>query len=219
MAYFILITTTMDKKYLQFGILIVLASAFVLIASNINSERSCVMCPFSGLNAFDRSDKHTGYEQATFAAGCFWGIESAFRKVEGVIDTRVGYTGGETKQPTYKQVCSNKTGHAEAVEVIFDPNQVSYSQLVRVFFNIHNPTTRNRQGPDVGSQYRSAIFYHNEVQKAAAEMIKHEMDESGIFKTPVVTEITKASVFYPAEDYHQRYYEKLGIKSCNTGTH
>jgi peptide-methionine (S)-S-oxide reductase len=157
----------------------------------------------------------SGYEKATFAAGCFWGVEAAFRQVKGVVSTTVGYTGGHLENPTYRDVCSDGTGHAEAVEVIYDPKQVSYEQLLEVFWRIHNPTTDNRQGPDVGSQYRSAIFYHNESQLKAAKASKEKLEHSGRFARPIVTEITPASVFYRAEEYHQRYLEKRGRISCH----
>ncbi len=150
-------------------------------------------------------------EKATFAAGCFWGVESTFRKIDGVVDAAVGYTGGVTEQPTYKEVCTGATGHAEALEVVYDPSRVTYEQLLEVFWKNHNPTTLNRQGPDVGSQYRSAIFYHTPEQKAAAEASKQALEDSGRFPSPIVTEITPASDFYRAEEYHQRYYEKMGV--------
>jgi len=148
---------------------------------------------------------------ATFAAGCFWGVESKLRAIPGVIDTVVGYTGGEVENPTYRLVCTNSTGHAEAVQVTFDSEKISYQSLVEAFFNLHNPTTRNRQGPDIGSQYRSAIFYHNDEQRKIAQDIVRKLDESGKFRSPIVTEILPAGDFYQAEDYHQRYYEKLGF--------
>ena len=153
--------------------------------------------------------------KAIFAAGCFWGVEDAFRQVKGVTSTTVGYIGGTTKNPSYKDVCSHTTGHAEAVEVEFDPKQVSYEQLLNVFWQSHDPTTLNRQGPDVGTQYRSAIFFENPEQEAAARKSKAELEKSGLFKRPIVTEITPASQFWPAEDYHQQYFEKRGIKSCH----
>ena len=156
-------------------------------------------------------------EKTTFAAGCFWGIEAAFRQIEGVTFTAVGYTGGNTENPTYKQVCTDRTGHAEAVRVEFDPAIVSYEQLLKVFWDIHNPTTLNRQGPDFGSQYRSSIFYHDEAQKAAAMASKEKIQSSGKYKRDVVTEITPASTFYMAEDYHQQYYEKRGLAGCGIG--
>ena len=147
-------------------------------------------------------------EIAIFAAGCFWGIESAFRKVRGVISTRVGYTGGHFENPTYEDVCSHKTGHAEAVEIIYDPSIISYEELLEVFWKIHDPTTLNRQGWDVGTQYRSAIFYYDEEQKRIALKSKEELQKSGKFKGPVETEITQLTEFYQAEDYHQQYHEK-----------
>jgi peptide-methionine (S)-S-oxide reductase len=153
-------------------------------------------------------------EKATFAAGCFWGVEAAFRGVEGVVSTSVGYTGGTTEDPTYEEVCTDRTGHAEAVEVIYDPEVVSYEELLDFFWSIHDPTTKNRQGPDVGSQYRSAIFYHDSEQEAAAWARKGRLQRSGIYSREIVTEIVAASEFYPAEDYHQRYFEKQGRRGC-----
>jgi len=147
-------------------------------------------------------------EEATFAAGCFWHTEAAFRKIEGVISATSGYTGGTKENPTYEEVCSDQTGHAEAVRVVFDPTKVSYERLLEVFWSEHDPTTRNRQGWDVGSQYRSAIFYHSPAQKAAAIAAKGRLEQSGRFRNPIVTEIVPAGPFYPAEEYHQRYYEK-----------
>jgi len=152
-------------------------------------------------------------ETATFAAGCFWGVEAAFRQIEGVTDAKVGYSGGTPKNPNYRDVCTGRTGHAEAVEVKFDPVRVSYDQLLDAFWTMHDPTTVNRQGPDVGTQYRSAIFYHSPAQEAAARASK-EKAQSG-FRKPIATELTPASVFYPAEEYHQRYFEKQGISSCH----
>ena len=153
-------------------------------------------------------------ELATFAAGCFWGVEADFRNILGVVDTVVGYTGGKTKNPTYRQVCSHTTGHAEAVQVTFDPEKISFERLVKAFFDLHDPTTPNRQGPDVGSQYRSAIFYHNDDQKQTAEAVKDELGRSEKYRYPIVTEIVPAAPFYMAEDYHQRYYEKHSIRYC-----
>ena len=154
-------------------------------------------------------------EQATFAEGCFWGVEALFRQVKGVTNATVGYTGGHTKSPTYEQVCTHTTGHAEAVQVEFDPAQVSYDQLLEVFWNNHNPTTRNRQGPEVGSQYRSAVFYHTPAQRVAAEAMKRRLDAEHRFSGPIVTEIVAATEFYPAEEYHQRYFEKHGGGQCH----
>jgi peptide-methionine (S)-S-oxide reductase len=153
-------------------------------------------------------------ETATFAAGCFWGVEAAFRQVEGVVSTRVGYTGGTIANPTYEQVCSGKTGHAEAVEVEYDPSQVSYEQLLNVFWENHDPTTLNRQGPDVGAQYRSAVFFSNPEQETAARASRDKLQQSGKYKRPIVTEITPVSEFYKAEEYHQQYFEKRGVSHC-----
>ena len=155
-------------------------------------------------------------EKATFGAGCFWGVEAAFRQLPGVTQTRVGYTGGTTTNPTYKQVCTDRTGHAEAVEVTFDPDRVSYEQLLDVFWGKHDSTQLNRQGWDVGDQYRSVIFFHDEEQRAAAERSKAGLDASGRYRKPIVTEIVPAGPFYPAEDYHQQYLEKRGRASCTT---
>jgi methionine-S-sulfoxide reductase len=145
---------------------------------------------------------------ATFAAGCFWGVEANFLKIPGVLDTIVGYTGGEVENPTYRMVCSDKTGHAEAVQITYDPEKIAYKDLVKTFFDLHDPTTPNRQGPDVGSQYRSVIFYHDEEQRKTAEQVKSELDSSGKFRYPIVTQIVPEDSFYKAEDYHQRYYAK-----------
>lgn len=149
-------------------------------------------------------------EKATFAAGCFWGVESRFRSQKGVIDTQVGYTGGALENPKYEQVCSGRTGHAEAIEVTFDPAKVSYEELLELFWRLHDPTQVNRQGPDIGTQYRSAIFYHTPEQREQAIQSKEDLDRSGRFKKPIATEILPAEVFYPAEEYHQRYHEKHG---------
>jgi len=149
-------------------------------------------------------------KKGTFAAGCFWGVEEAFRQVKGVVSTAVGYTGGSFKDPTYKDVCSGKTGHAETVEIEYDPSRVSYEELLSVFWENHDPTTLNRQGPDIGTQYRSAIFFHTPEQKAAAIASKENVQKSGRYKNPISTEITPASQFYRAEDYHQQYVEKRG---------
>ena len=153
-------------------------------------------------------------EKATFAAGCFWGVEAVFRQIEGVTATRVGYTGGDFKNPTYKDVCSGTTGHAEAVEVEYDPSKVTYERLLEVFWENHDPTTLNRQGPDVGTQYRSAVFFLTPEQEAAAKASKEKLQTNGRYKRPIVTEINPASEFYPAEDYHQQYLEKRGLAHC-----
>jgi peptide-methionine (S)-S-oxide reductase len=154
--------------------------------------------------------------KATFAAGCFWGVEDTFRQVRSITDATVGYTGGTTKDPSYENVCTGRTGHAEAVEVEFDPQQVSYRELLAVFFQNHNPTTLNRQGPDFGTQYRSAIFFHDAGQEAEAREAVAALETSHIFKSPIVTQIVPASTFYRAEEYHQRYFEKQGIRACHT---
>ena len=154
-------------------------------------------------------------EIATFAAGCFWGVEAEFRKIKGVISTRVGYVGGHMKNPSYEDVCTDETGHAEAVEVTYDPEKVSYEKLLDVFWSNHDPTTRDRQGPDIGTQYRSGIFYHSHEQKIAAIKSKEKLEKSGKYKNPVVTEITQATKFYQAEDYHQQYLEKKGKNVCH----
>ena len=154
-------------------------------------------------------------ETATFGAGCFWGVEESFRQISGVIDTAVGYLGGHTQNPTYKDVCTDATGHAEVVQVTYDPAKVSYEQLLDVFWSSHDPTTLNRQGPDIGTQYRSAIFFHSPEQERLARASKEKMQASGKFRRAIVTEITAASTFYPAEDYHQKYLAKRGLSHCH----
>jgi peptide-methionine (S)-S-oxide reductase len=154
-------------------------------------------------------------EKATFAAGCFWGVEELFRQTPGVIATRVGYVGGTKPNPTYQDVCSDTTGHAEAVEIEFDPAQVSYETLLGIFWENHDPTTPNRQGPDCGSQYRSAIFYHNAAQQLAAEASVEALGKSARFRRPIVTQIVPAPEFWPAEDYHQQYLQKRGVSRCH----
>jgi peptide-methionine (S)-S-oxide reductase len=153
-------------------------------------------------------------EKATFGAGCFWGVEAAFRQVPGVVDAAVGYEGGTMPNPTYRDVCTDETGHAEVVEVTFDPARVSYDQLLEVFWANHDPTQKNRQGPDVGTQYRSAIFFHSPAQRDAAIASRERLEKSGKLRRPIATEITPASTFWRAEDYHQRYLEKRGLASC-----
>jgi peptide methionine sulfoxide reductase msrA/msrB len=154
-------------------------------------------------------------QKATLAAGCFWGVQHILDDVDGVLESSVGYTGGQTKDPTYREVCTGTTGHAEAVEITFDNSKVSYREILDYFFRLHDPTTLNRQGPDVGSQYRSAIYYHNDEQKKIAEEVIAGFDESGVFKKSAVTEITAADTFYPAEDYHQKYFDKHGVRGCH----
>ena len=150
-------------------------------------------------------------EIATLAAGCFWGVEAAFEKIKGIEKTTVGYTGGKTKNPTYEQVCTNKTGHAEAIQIMYNPEEIKYDQILEIFWTIHDPTQLNRQGPDIGTQYRSAIFYHSEEQKKIAEQSKENKQKQ--YNNKIVTEIIPAQEFYPAEEYHQKYLEKQGLTS------
>ena len=161
------------------------------------------------------ADKGTGFRKATFAAGCFWGVEAAFRRMKGVVSTRVGYTGGQMKNPTYRDVCTDMTGHAEAVEVMYDPVLLSYEQLLAEVFRIHDPTTPDRQGPDFGSQYRSAVFYHDDAQRAAVESAIMQLEKSGRYRQPVVTQVVPAREFYEAEEYHQQYIEKNKGARCH----
>ena len=151
---------------------------------------------------------------ATFAAGCFWGVEESFRKIKGVKSTMVGYTGGLRANPTYRDVCTDLTGHAEAIQLQYDPEEVTYEELLKIFWSIHNPTTKNRQGPDVGSQYRSVIFYHTPEQELSARRSIEELEKSRRFSKGIVTEIVPASTFYKAEEFHQKYYQKRGGGSC-----
>ena len=153
-------------------------------------------------------------DKAIFGAGCFWHVEEAFRHLNGVLSTTVGYTGGILKNPTYEDVCTDKTGHAEVVEITFDSGKISYEDLLNVFWDIHDPTTKNRQGPDIGTQYRSVIFYHTLEQKTAAEKSKKNLEQSRKYKKKIMTEITKATTFYPAEEYHQQYLAKQGLAAC-----
>ena len=153
-------------------------------------------------------------EKAVFAAGCFWGVEETFRVLPGVISTRVGYTGGGMKNPSYELVCTNLTGHAEALEIEYGPKKITYAKLLEVFWNSHNPTTWNRQGPDIGTQYRSAIFYHGEKQKTGAEKSIAALEKSGKWKSKIVTQVVPAKEFYQAEEYHQKYFMKKGGGSC-----
>jgi peptide-methionine (S)-S-oxide reductase len=152
---------------------------------------------------------------ATFGAGCFWGVEAAFRRVQGVTGTAVGYSGGRQKNPTYRDVCSDTTGHAEVVQVEYDPTIAAYDDLLNVFWENHDPTTLNRQGPDVGSQYRSAIFFHTPEQEAKARASKERLEKSGQYRRPIVTQIEPAADFWRAEEYHQQYLEKRGLASCH----
>ena len=159
-------------------------------------------------------DESGNLKKASFAAGCFWGVEAAFIQLKGVVDTRVGYMGGNFENPKYADVCSGKTGHVESVEVTYDSSLISYNELLDVFWEVHDPTTPNRQGPDIGEQYRSVIFYHNEEQKKLANVSKKKVQGSGRYRDDIVTEIVPASKFWTAEEYHQRYLEKRGRRFC-----
>jgi peptide-methionine (S)-S-oxide reductase len=161
------------------------------------------------------TEERTIMAKATFAAGCFWGVEEAFRTVPGVLATTVGYSGGQRPNPTYEEVCTGRTGHAESLLVEYDPAKVSYEQLLEIFWNEHDPTTLNRQGPDVGTQYRSAIFFHDAAQQTAAVASKERLEHEGRYRRPIVTEIAPAAPFYPAEDYHQQYFFKRGGGACH----
>jgi peptide-methionine (S)-S-oxide reductase len=154
-------------------------------------------------------------EIATFGAGCFWGVEVAFSRIPGVLETAVGYSNGHTENPTYKDVCTDETGHAEVVQVTFDPSKVTFTNLLDAFFGLHDPTQVNRQGPDFGKQYRTAIFFHSTEQEAAAKAKIAELSAGGKFKRPIATEVTAAGKFYRAEEYHQKYLEKRGVASCH----
>jgi peptide-methionine (S)-S-oxide reductase len=161
------------------------------------------------------SKNSNNLQTATFAAGCFWGVEEEFRKMKGVRSTMVGYTGGWLEYPTYEHVCTDRTGHTEAIQIMYDPSEVSYADLLEVFWSVHNPTTKNRQGFDYGTQYRSAIFYHTPQQEEIARKSKEELENSGRFRNKkIVTEIAPASTFYKAEEYHQKYYQKRGGGRC-----
>lgn len=179
-------------------------------SSQMISDDSAMQAAWASKHEVEPAER----KKATFGAGCFWGVEARFRQIEGVLETAVGYSGGSLVNPTYQAVCTDKTGHAEVVQIEYDPSVVSYEKLLDVFWNGHNPTTRNRQGPDVGSQYRSAIFYHGDEQKAAAEASRKRLDKSGKFNRPIVTRIEPVYPFYRAEEYHQRYLEKRGRTTC-----
>jgi methionine-S-sulfoxide reductase len=186
------------------------AAAFFLVGCPKTKEQP-VMNNSRIPSTNEKSESERSFEKAVFAAGCFWHVEHAFGNVPGVISTAAGYTGGTTEKPTYKQVCTDKTGHAEAVEVTFDPDRVSYAQLLEVFWKIHDPTQLNRQGPDVGAQYRSAIFYYTSEQRQAALDSKVKLEASNKFSKPIVTQIVPTKDFYCAEEYHQQYFKKHGF--------
>lgn len=160
-------------------------------------------------------DEGTAYEKATFGAGCFWHVEAEFRRVKGVVATKAGYMGGWKEHPTYEDVCSKETGHAEVVEVVYDPSRVSYDELLGIFWSIHDPTQLNRQGPDIGTNYRSVIFFHTAGQEQAARVSREKEERSGRYARPIVTEIAAASTFWWAEEHHQQYLEKRGGGGCN----
>ena len=162
----------------------------------------------------DKNQQKNQLKKATFGAGCFWGVEAAFRELEGVVSTAVGYEGGHFDNPTYQDVCSGQTGHAEVVEVIYNPKIISYKELLDLFWKIHDPTTLNRQGPDLGVQYRSVIFYHDQEQEKIARESKKSLQVSGSYKNKIVTQIEPAAIFWKAEEYHQQYLEKTGQRSC-----
>jgi peptide-methionine (S)-S-oxide reductase len=193
-----------------FGLLFT-AAVLLLVRASYNRQETSARKD----RMMDDKKAATQLEKATFGAGCFWGVEETFRKIPGVTSTAVGYCGGSTQSPTYEQVCTDRTGHAESVEIEYDPSKVSYEKLLEVFWDNHNPTTLNRQGPDAGSQYRSVIFYHSPEQKAAAEASKKKLDESGKFRRPIVTQIVPAAPFWRAEEYHQQYLEKRGLSNCH----
>jgi peptide-methionine (S)-S-oxide reductase len=154
-------------------------------------------------------------EKATFGAGCFWGVEASFRELAGVLEAAVGYEGGKTQNPTYNDVCTDLTGHAEVVELTFDPAKISYESLLEAFFQLHDPTTLNRQGPDTGTQYRSVVFFHSPEQEKVAKEFKAKLEAAGKFKRPIVTQVVPAQTFYRAEEYHQQYLAKRGMRACH----
>jgi peptide-methionine (S)-S-oxide reductase len=188
-------------------------AALVLPAACDKKEIRAMNSKIAGATDAAMTTLPANVQKATFAAGCFWGVEATFRSIPGVLVTAVGYTGGTTSNPSYQEVCTDRTGHAEAVEITYDPTRVTYEQLLDIFWSNHNPTTLNRQGPDVGTQYRSAIFYHSPEQKAAAEASKQKAQVK--FPRPIVTQIIPAAPFYRAEDYHQQYLEKRGLSHCH----
>jgi peptide-methionine (S)-S-oxide reductase len=176
--------------------------------------KNLIFCLFLLFSITNLMSKNESLEKAAFGAGCFWGVEENFRNIKGVVHTAVGYMGGMTKNPTYEQVCTDATGHAEVVYLEFDPKQTSYEELLKAFWNLHDPTQFNRQGPDIGKQYRSVVFYYTPEQKHAAEKMKRDLEASKKFQRPIVTEITEAPEFYKAEEYHQQYLQKRGLSSC-----
>ncbi|MHC4552609.1 MAG: peptide-methionine (S)-S-oxide reductase MsrA [Planctomycetota bacterium] len=187
----------------------------LILCFGIGWEKGVAAVPNERKSAPAHKPRIQDLQRATFAGGCFWGIEHNFRRIPGVEKTAVGFMGGRTKNPSYREICYTNTNHAEVVHLAFDPNEVSYEQLVRIFFIMHDPTTLNRQGPDVGTQYRSAIFYHDDTQKQTAQKVKAELTKAKAFRRPIVTEIAAAKEFWIAEDYHQQYIEKNPLRSCH----
>jgi peptide-methionine (S)-S-oxide reductase len=206
---------SMKRQAVAAGLVII--AGLALTAGCENRENRTMLSKSSKTASTVGQESDSGETKtATFAAGCFWGIEAAFRQIEGVLDTSVGYTGGHAEDPTYRQVCSDTTGHAEAVQVVYDPQQVTYEKLLEVFWKIHDPTQVNRQGPDVGSQYRSAIFVHNDRQERLAKESRGQLRQAGRFGgRDIATEIVPAETFWKAEDYHQQYFEKRGGGACH----
>ena len=197
------------KYKLLFTLTLLIFASFIVNSTEVEKK-----------SVLESGDKVTNmnHKKATFGAGCFWGVEAIFQKLDGVIETSVGYMGGTTENPTYKEVCYEETNHAEVCEIVYDPNVISYTDLLSAFFSLHDPTTLNRQGPDVGSQYRSAIFYNDDEQKAKALDALKQIEEGKFFNKPVVTEVTKALTYYKAEDYHQDYFKNKGIAPhCGIG--
>jgi peptide-methionine (S)-S-oxide reductase len=204
---------------MRYVMMAVLGMAAVLVAWMISARMLVGAAEGPGTAAATEGADKMNLKKATFAAGCFWGVEVAFRRVAGVVGTEVGYSGGHTEKPTYKDVCTDLTGHAEAVEVTYDPAKVSYAELLDAFWSCHDPTTLNRQGPDFGTQYRSVIFYHDAEQEKLARASVKELEDAKTFKGKIVTEIVKAGEFWPAEKYHQQYFAKAGREAtCHTGS-
>ncbi len=203
------------KAYISLGVLAGLALAISGALAGCTIQTDAQQSRTTQTNDEGQGEREMATETATFGAGCFWGVEETFRTTPGVTDTEVGYAGGQTENPTYKEVCSHGTGHAEVVQLQYDPEQISYEELLAIFFEMHDPTQVNRQGPDVGDQYRSVIFYHTDEQKQAAEEMKSELDASGQYARPIATQIEPAPTFWPAEDYHQEYLKKRGGGACH----
>lgn len=206
----------MRSLYYFAGVVALAAVGTSLLAGQVGGETSDGSAQsedHATANA-DSTRESDGMEYATFGAGCFWGVDAAFRQTEGVTATAVGYAGGTIEHPTYHDVCSGTTGHAEVVQVCYDPDRVSYEKLLDIFWNEHDPTQVNRQGPDIGEQYRSVIFYHSDAQRLSAEKSKEALDKSGTHRRPIATSIEPAPTFYRAEEYHQRYLEKRGLSTC-----